>query len=177
MSHNTYSVLGETQSRDSSIAGATIKERIFISCGGVNDAYTNSGATTLDNTTLYFYDDAPTNAISGATITSSNDWISSVTLPAGTYQLKAAFSVVFTASGQFAYQWFDGTNSIGNRAQIGATIQFNTESAACLAQATVTITSSTTFSIKSSSGSTNLDSIANQGDRPSEESYIMIRKF
>jgi hypothetical protein len=82
--------------------------------------------------------------------------------------------VTFTASGQFAYQIFNGTSYIGNRAQIGDTLQYATESAVGSAYAIFNSASSMTVSVKTPTGNTNLATIANQNSLPAERSYLSI---
>lgn len=177
MSHHLLIVNNRKANRAGEIAGAVTIPEIRIGGGSLSDNYSNSSATALNDATLEFYDPAPINDISGATITSASNWISAVTLPAGTYLLEAVFALSFSASGQFSFQWFDGTNSRGTRAQIGATLSHATESASPYCSLCITISSSTTFSVKSTSGSTNLNTITTQGSNISEQSYIRIRGF
>tara|TARA_Y100000591_G_scaffold174138_1_gene150438 strand:+ start:20 stop:553 length:534 start_codon:yes stop_codon:yes gene_type:complete len=177
MSHNSLAVNSSNPSRDGIVSSSTAYKEIRIGGGSLSDDYENSGASDLNNSTLYFYDPNPVNMIIGATITSSSGWVSEVTLPAGTYLLEAAFALSFSASGQFSFQWYDGTSSRGTRAQLGSTLSHTTESASPLAVLCITINSSTTFSVKSTSTSTNLNTVANQGTNISEQSYIRIRGF
>lgn len=180
MSHNLLTVNDQGGDRLSAITVSVSQyvNEIRIGTNGSNtDAYSNSPATTLDNSTLYFYDSSLTNNITGASITSTNDWVESITLPAGRYFITAVFSVKFTASGRFAYQLHNGSGFVGSRAQIGDNLQFSTESAPASCFAVVDITNNATYTVKSVSSNTNLDSIANQGDLPSEESFIYIRKL
>ena len=175
MSHNVITVEDVEPDRQGDITGVPFDAfgEMLIGQAG-SDNYSNSGATTLTNTDLYFYDASPVNTITGASITSSSNWVSSFTLPAGRYLINVAFNVVFSSSGQFAYQLHDGSSLIGNRAQIGATVQFATESAMSLASAMVFLSSSTTFTVKSPTGNTNIDTIANQGTTPSTFSFIRV---
>jgi len=175
MSHNAVTVALVEPDRQGACVGVTHDGfgEILIGQAG-SDNYSNSGATTLTNTDLYFYDASPVNTISGATITSSSGWVSSFTLPAGRYLISAAFCVVFSSSGQFAYQLHDGSGLVGNRAQIGATVQYTTESAMGLASVMLITSSSQTFKVQTPTGNTNVDSIANQGTTPSESSYIRV---
>ena len=177
MSHNVVSVNSNQPDLSGVISSPTVYAEIRIGGGNLSDDYDQSQASALNNATLEFYDPSPTNNISNSTITSSSGWISSVTLPVGTYILEAAFALTFSASGQFSFQWYDGTTSRGTRAQIGGALTHSTESASPTATLCCTLTSSTTFSVKSTSGSTNLNTVANQGSNCSEQSYIRIRKF
>ena len=180
MSHNVVTVDGSSGDRTSAITttiASSIKEIRIGTNGALSDAYSNSPASALDDSTLYFYDTSPINTISGASISSTSGWIDSVTLPAGRYYLAAAFGVTFSASGRFAFQMYNGSALIGTRAQVGASTQFNTESAPALAVAVVVISGSTTFTVKSASGSTNLDTITNQSTTPSEESWLYVRSI
>lgn len=175
MSHNAYKI-GTDQPTNAGEITTTIYPEIRIGLTDT-DNYSNSPASALNNSTLYFYDTSPVNTIPSATLTHTSNWYESVTLPSGNYLLEAAFGVVFTASGQFAFQWYDGTSVVGGRAQIGDNLQFSLEHNYCFTSAIINITSSTTFSVQSTSGSTNLDTIANQGTFPSLTSWIRIRKL
>ena len=174
MSHNVDTFSGSSADRQSSVTANLAGLNQLRIGSGESDNYSNSGATTLTNTTLYFYDSSPLNEISGATLTGSNGWYSSVTLPAGRYIIEVGFDVEFTASGQFAYQIYNGSSLIGSRAQIGDSLQFSTESAPGLASAAINISSSTTFSVRSPTGNTNLDTITNQGSTISKRAFLSI---
>ena len=135
MSHNVVTVNGASGDRDGNITttiSSAIGEVRIGTNGAQGDAYSNSPATALDDSTLYFYDASPVNTISGASISTSSGWIDSVTLPAGRYYIAASFGVTFSASGRFAFQIYDGSSLVGTRAQIGASTQFSTESAPAL---------------------------------------------
>jgi hypothetical protein len=174
MSHNVDTFSGSSADRQSAVS-AVFSGLNQIRIGqGESDNYSNSGASTLTNTTLYFYDSSPLNEISGATLTGASGWYSSVTLPAGRYIIECGFDVKFTASGQFAFQIYNGSSLIGSRAQIGDSLQFSTESAPGLASACINISTSTTFSVLSPTGNTNLDTITNQGTSISERAFITI---
>jgi hypothetical protein len=177
MSHHLLIVNNRKANRDGGISGDATQSEIRIGGGSLSDNYSNSSATALNDSTLEFYDPAPINDISGATITSASDWVSAVTLPAGTYLLEAVFALSFSASGQFSFQWYDGTTNRGTRAQIGGSLSHSTESASPYCSLCITISSSTTFSVKATSGSTNLNTITTQGTNISEQSYIRIRGF
>tara|TARA_Y100001972_G_C7602739_1_gene302061 strand:- start:107 stop:652 length:546 start_codon:yes stop_codon:yes gene_type:complete len=180
MTHNVVTVNGASGDRAGNITTtitSNIKEIRIGTNGALSDAYSNSPASALDDSTLYFYDTNPINTISGASISTSSGWIGSVTLPAGRYYIVASFGVTFSASGRFAFQIYDGSSFVGTRAQIGASTQFSTESAPALAVAVVVISGNTTFSVKSASGSTNLDTITDQSTVPSQESWILVRSI
>lgn len=178
MSHNINTVGSAEPNRQSEITGVEfgIGGKIIIS-QDESDNYSNSPATSLTNSTLYFYDSSPINEISGASITSSSNWVSSITLPPGRYLLQAGYNVVFSSSGQFAFQWHDGSSFVGTRAQIGATVQFPTESAMGLTMLLVTLDSDTTYEVKSPTGNTNVDTVANQTTTPSTFGFIRIEQL
>ena len=174
MSHNVGDYGGQSLDRQSE-ATVELNNQLLIGLGE-RDNYSNSGATTLTNTTLYFYDSSPINNISGATLTGSSGWYSSVTLPAGRYIITVGYAVEFSASGQFAFQIYNGSSLIGSRGQIGDSLQFSTEAAPSTASASVSISSSTTFSVRSPTGNTNIDTIANQGGTIAERAYLSVLK-
>ena len=178
MSHNVATVNDQGGDRLSAITVSVSQyvNEIRIGTNGSNtDAYANSPATTLDNSTLYFYDPSPTNTITGASITSSNDWAASVTLPAGTYLLTAFFSPIFSASGNLFYCFHDGSSYLMPVVGIGGASSLPIDGGGII-QTSVTTTGSTTFSVVAYSKS-NLLGIASQGDKIAEESFFIVESI
>lgn len=155
-------------------------EFIFIGRGESN-AYSNSphgtGAIT-NSSTLYVYDTSPTNTITGATITSTNSWVSSITLPAGNYIVSGQSLLSFSSSGNVSYGFFNSSNN--NRlSQLGiiGTNRATFSGAGDLAYSIIELTSQTTINLKIDSISGTLDSGLNQGNTPSEYGLIVIEKL
>ena len=139
---------------------------------GESDAYSNSGATSLaSGQVLRVYDTSPTNTIIGASLTSSNNWISAITLPTGEYIVRAFFGAVFTASGELKVN-FNTQTSWGS---IGASAQARDNGAGITSGRVIVTLATSTISLYSR-GATNVDTVANQGNTPAEESYIIIEK-
>ena len=169
MAHNIQKIDGRGLDRlsDISVTGR------FISIGkGESNGYTNSAASSFNTgAALYFYDTNPLNNITNATITSANDWVSSVTLPAGSYLFRANFSPTFNASGTLSYVLYDGSNYINPTAEVGAASSCLTSSSG-VCEAAVTIGSTTTFSYVAYNKS-NIN-VSSQGNSISEQSFWII---
>ena len=170
MAHNIQKIDGRGLDRlsDISVTGR------FISIGqGETSAYSNSGASNFNTgSTLYFYDTAPINNITNATITSSSDWVSSVTLPAGSYLFTANFSPSFSASGSLSYVLYNGSTYINPTAQVGTAADCLISSSG-VSEAAVTISTSTTFTYVAYAKS-NLNGVASQGNNISQQSFWVI---
>tara|TARA_B100001059_G_C17635194_1_gene476455 strand:+ start:270 stop:794 length:525 start_codon:yes stop_codon:yes gene_type:complete len=137
---------------------------------------TNPESPTLSSgDTLYIYDSSPINTIEGATITSSSNWISGVTLPAGTYSMSMMFSCVFTASGSIQYGFKQGSNYQGSIAGCGGLNNVYL-SGSGVSVNIKTLTSNTSYVFKIFSAS-NVASVASQGNIPSEQSFVLIQKL
>lgn len=145
---------------------------------GEQDAYSNSGASSIGaNTDVYFYDTAPTNTIGGATITKylSTDWVQSVTLPAGDFVIWARYAVEFSATGYLRFALHNSANAqISSYAVIGentTTFAF----APSVLQSRILLTSATTIKLRSTHAS-GVNTVANQGNTPAEYSQLTIIK-
>lgn len=140
------------------------------------DAYSNSGATSVSSgDDWYFYGDNIVNNI-GATITkySTTDWVQSITLPAGKYILRSATFAEFSASGFLRIRWVELTTARSNTSIIGDNLStFGGSSSTCFGY--FTTTSSITINAEIVSAS-NVDTVANQGNTPSEYNYVLIMK-
>jgi hypothetical protein len=154
-------------------------EYIFIGRGESN-AYTNTGqtgtATPAVGDVWYYYDTSPRESITGASITKvgTTDWIESITLPAGQYTIFSQHHAVFVASGYLAVRWYDGATPVSGRGMIGENLSLYGGSASN-SMGWLNLASSTTISCKIDLES-NVDTITNQGNTPSEFGYVLIRK-
>jgi hypothetical protein len=151
---------------------STATAQMIIIGRGESDAYSNSGATSFaSGQILRVYDTNPVNTITGASLTSSNDWISAITLPTGVYTVSAFFGAVFTASGELQVN-FNNQTSYGS---IGASAQARDNGTGITSGRVVVTLATSTISLFSR-GATNIDTVANQGNTPAKESYIVIEK-
>ena len=158
-------------------APASVSNYILIG-QGEPDSYSNSGASNLNSGSfIRLYDTSPINTIAGASFTSSSDWISLITLPAGNYFIQSQVRVVFSASGHllFNLSQSDGTR-ISNSALVGDNASTYIEGASSSLQSFVSLSSSTDLMLKVANPS-NVDSVANQGTIIGEYSFLLIVKI
>ena len=176
MGYNNISVNDNNPTINSKINFTTVTPTILIGRNHSQAYNTNSESPALNaGDTLYIYDTNPINTISGSTIASSNGWVSGVTLPAGTYTMSMLFSCVFTASGSIQYGFKQGSNFQGSIAGCGG-LKNVYMSGSGVSVNIKTLTSNTDYIFKIFAAS-NLDSVNNQGNIPSEQSFVLIQKL
>lgn len=146
---------------------------------GDADAYSNSGASSMSGA-VYLY--APSASIVntfGATITKylATDWVTSITLPAGNYQAMITYRVEFSSSGYFNFGLTNtaGTTEYTTKAYIGED-RTTIDNAASTALGYFELTTDTTVVIYNDAAS-GVNTVASQGNTPSEFSTLMIRKL
>ena len=146
----------------------------FILFGqGETSNYSNSPATALGaGDTLYAYDTGPINTIASATLSTTNDWLNSVTLPAGEYLLCAGTGIEFSASGYMQFHFHDTSVAVSQTGSIGDSVN-SFANGAGFVQSYLKLTTQTTINLEISAQS-NVDSIANQGATISESLQILI---
>lgn len=144
---------------------------------GESNAYSNSGATTITTgDDLYLYDTAPLNTINGATINkiTGTDWIETITLPVGKYQILSNCRVSFTASGSFTWALHDGSAYETGHAVVGESLtSYSFPSTLASSFYTVAIRDMRIRIVSASS----VDTVANQGNIISEFSSLYIEKL
>lgn len=173
MSHNTAVINNKEPNADSTYGVLVSTQMILVGRGEAQTYDTSGGALTIGSA-CRFYDSSPLNTIEGSTLSGSNGWYDSVTLPAGRYLLRGYFSALFSASGSLGFGFYNGSSYVGGRAYIGATATAPTDGAS-FANAQVTLTSSTTLTLVIYAA-TNVASVASQGNVPSEESWLCIER-
>lgn len=173
MSHNIVTFGANEPDRVSDYDAVGSRGYIVIGQGESNN-YSNSAASNFNaGSVLYFYDTSPHNNISGATLTGSSDWYSSVTLPAGKYIIESYFGVDFTASGSMSY----AIRLSSNRTAYGIIGDLvDSEDGGPIACTYIDISIASTIDLRVVSGS-NIDTVANQGTTVSSQSWLLIRKI
>jgi len=143
---------------------------------GETSAYSNSPAASLAvGQTIYAYDTNPVNTISGATLSTTNNWLNSFTLPAGEYILCAIVACEFSASGYLGFAYYAGTSLSSHVGFIGDNVT-SYDSAAGFIQSYISLSNSTTLNLEVKSVS-NVDGVSNQGNTVSEATQIVIIKL
>lgn len=146
---------------------------IIFAGEGATQNYSGSGAsgvTTSDD--ILFYASSPTNTIANTTITSSSSWISSITLPAGTFRILAVAGLELTASsGLIEYRWHDGTSLVGCTGNAG----YTDDRVGNPTVAVVAPTGNTTYTVRITT-STSVVAVASQTARHAERGYIIIEE-
>ena len=147
---------------------------------GETSAYSNSGSgsSLTTNSYLEIYDTSPKNTITGASLTTSNDWTSSVTLPAGQYFVQCQTKVSFSASGYLLYSLANTSNNsnLSAGALIGDNATSYASGVASTIQSYISLSGNTTLGIKLGQVS-NLDNKASQGNDISEHTFLLIVKI
>lgn len=133
--------------------------------------------------TMYIYDTAPLNGITGATYSSTTstgsgggEWLNSVTLPAGTYRINCSLLPSFFSTGYFDYavRIFNGA-LITNRASVG-TQSTSLAAGGATSSGIITFTGSTTIIIYCSTRS-GVDSVADLDDSISTSGMLLIERL
>ncbi len=142
---------------------------------GEADTYSNSGASSMTGA-VYLYDSSPVNTIN-ATINKylATDWITLITLPAGNYHASLTYRVEFSTSGHFNFglTTTDGLTSYTTKAFIGED-RTTIDNSASTALGYFELSSSTEI-ILYNNQSSGVDTVANQGNTPSQFSTLVIR--
>lgn len=143
---------------------------------GESNAYSNSGASSMSGA-VYLYDSSPVNTL-GATITKylATDWVTSITLPAGNYFAQLTYRVEFSTSGYFNFGLTNtgGSTEYTTKAYIGED-RTTIDNSASTAIGYFELSTSTTIAIYNDNAS-GVDTVANQGNTPSEFATLLIRK-
>lgn len=142
---------------------------------GASQAYSGSGASGVaSGDVVEFYDASPHSGIDGATVTSSSSWVSSVTLPVGTYKITAVVALSFSSAGSVEYSIYSGGSAVNGT---GYCAQDDLD---CHNPATaiVSISSGTSaIDVRLTSTGTNINTVANQGNRQAELGYLVIERI
>ena len=146
---------------------------IIFAGEGASQNYSGSGAggvTTSDD--IRFYAASPSNTIATASITSASNWISSITLPAGTFRLTAVVGLELSASsGLIEYRWHDGSSLVGCTGNAG----YTDDRVGNPAVALVSPTGSTTYTVRITT-STSVVAVASQTTRHAQRGYIIVEE-
>ena len=154
-------------------APAAITPGVIFAGEGATQNYSGSSASGVAvSDDIEFYASSPTNTISSASITSASSWISSITLPAGTFRILAVAGLELTAStGLVEYRWHDGTSLVGATGNAG----YTDDRVGNPCVAVVTPTGSTTYTVQITTA-TNVTAKASQTARHAERGYIIIEE-
>ena len=173
-SNGDYLQYNASSSEWSPITSATNISILFAG-QGASQAYSGSPASAMTaGSQLYFYDSSPTNNIPNASITSTSNWIESITLPAGTYVLKMQLTATFTSSGYIAYAFYNG-NTISSSIGVDGDNRSTYQPSNPLAIGYVSPTSNTTYTMKIV-GASNVDTVSNQANTIAEHGLLIVEK-
>jgi hypothetical protein len=146
-----------------------------VFCGeGASQAYSGSGASGVaSGDTVEFYASSPHNSLS-ATITSASNWVSQITVGVGTYKVSALVALTFSSAGSGQFRIYSGgtaTGSTGTYAQ-------DDEDCTSIATAVIVVSSGTAaIDVRLSNTATNINTVANQGNRQAELGYFIIDRL
>lgn len=154
----------------------TAKERVAVFGRGESQDYALSGLAVSSGATVGFYDTSPINNI--PTLVTFNkqtgtDWLESVTLQAGKYEIFAQSSFIFSALGYVAYRWVNASNAwYSNLGVIGETTTYG--GSTTYATGFLSISAETTFFVKIYAAT---NASTTQGAWPSVRGMISIREL
>lgn len=159
---------GPTDSPAGSIPGI-----IFVGEGATSNYSGSSASGVAVNDDIEFYATSPGNTITGATVTSASNWVSSITLPAGKFRLTAVVGLELSASsGLLEYRWHNGSAFVGATGNAGYTD--DRVGNPCVLY--VEPVGSTTFTVRITTA-TSVTALASQTGRQSERGYIVIEQL
>jgi hypothetical protein len=154
---------------------------------GESDQYSNTGLagsySHIKSDYTYFYDTAPTNTITGASVSkvSGTDWIESITLPAGKYYVMGQWIPKFSSAGTMAGTLYSTTAGVertvraiigdntGNSEQCGSTV--------IASYFELTQAEELKYKIYNYLWAGNIDTVTNQGTYVSENSRLLFVKL
>ena len=140
-------------------------------------AYSNSPASSMSNgQTIQIYDTAPINTITGSTLNSTGDWYNSLSLPTGKYHIMIQTRVVFSASGYLVAGLMYFSSPRSSNLVIGDNSSSYAGGVSTTISSYLNATSGHTYNLEIIASS-NIDSVANQGNTISEFTSILIVKL
>ena len=114
---------------------------------------------------------------SGATITSTNNWVSSITLPAGNYLVSGQILLKFSSSGYAVFSFHNSSNTRLSQSGVIGTNRTTYHGAGDLAYSIIELSSQTTIKLRLEAIGGTIDTGSNQGNTPSEHGLIIIEKL
>ena len=140
---------------------------------GESDDYANSGFSLTTGSTFSLYDTDPINNMPESVAfnyVSGTNWLESVTLQPGKYEIWTTLSCIFTSTGSLRYYWVDELGE--RRSSQGIVGELYGKSSYCLGY--IDTASPMTISLYIYSA---LNISASQGGFPSTRSFFSIRKL
>jgi len=140
------------------------------------DDYANSGRTFTAGQRISLYDTNPINNIPEYVTfnyIAGTNWLDTITLQPGKYELFASIACIFSTLGYVAYSW--QTTAGARRSAwgvIGETTTYPGANTQCLGAVVLTSATNMMLDIEAASGAS-----TSQGTFPSQRSFISIRKM
>lgn len=145
---------------------------IFIGQGAAQNYNTSGGSAISAGVAIEFYDSNFFKGISSATITSSSNWISSVTLPVGSYIIQANLGITFSASsGEATYRIYVDGVAVGTTGNVG----YSDLSVGSPAATYLNVTSGNSVVDVRIITVSNVNTLANQSTRQATHGYFEVR--
>lgn len=145
---------------------------IFVGEGAAQNYNTSGGSAISAGVSVEFYDSNTFNGISSATITSSSNWVSSVTLPVGNYIIQANLGITFSASsGEATYRIYVDGAAVGTTGNVG----YSDLSVGSPAATYLSVTSGTSVIDVRIITVSSANTLANQSTRQATHGYFEVR--
>jgi hypothetical protein len=145
---------------------------IFVGEGAAQNYNTSGGSAISAGVSVEFYDSNAFNGISSATITSSSNWVSSVTLPVGNYIIQANLGITFSASsGEATYRIYVDGAAVGTTGNVG----YSDLSVGSPAATYLSVTSGTSVIDVRIITVSSANTLANQSTRQATHGYFEVR--
>lgn len=153
----------------------TPKESVAIFGQGNADDYANCGFGFSSGSTVGFYDPSPVNNIPDKVsfnLVSGTNWLSSVTLQPGKYEIFAQTGFLFSALGYVSYRWVNASAWRGSVGVIGETTTYGGSTTYSIGAVNLSAQDTLRVAIYTSSNAS-----TTQGSFPSIRGMVSIREL
>lgn len=144
---------------------------------GASSAYSNANLTLSTSDPIGFYGPNVVNNITSSSLSGGGtDWYDKITLPEGKYIIEAHIDFTLSASGYIEFQIAKNGTGITESLAAAGYGSYSPGWGACYSKCTVSLSNNDYIEVLIT-GSSNLSTVANQGNKPAEYNQLFIRKI